>query len=64
MRNIWNNDERELLPFTATCPGSGGLVCCGKFDPHSGVVSVDLALYVLSGRRGAMCCNPVCCYGI
>lgn len=39
MRNIWNNDEPELLPFTATWPGSG----CGKVDPHSGVVRVDLA---------------------
>lgn len=52
MRNIWNNDEPEPFPSTATCPGSGELVYCGKVDPHSGVISVDLVLYVLSGRRG------------
>lgn len=53
MRNIWNNDdEPELHPFTATCLGSGELMCvcyCGKVDPYSGV---DLALYVLSGKEG------------
>lgn len=51
MRNIWNDDEPELLPFTATCPGSGELVRCGNSDPHSGVVSEDLASCVLRGRR-------------
>lgn len=39
-------------------------LCCGKSDPHSGVASVDLALYVLSGRRGRACCNPMCSYGL
>ena len=52
MRNIWNNDEPEPLPFTATCTASGECVDRGKVDPYSGVVPVELALCFLRGRRG------------
>lgn len=46
MRNIWNNVGPELLFL------SPELVWYhGKVDPHSGVVGVDLAQYVV-GRRG------------
>lgn len=52
MRNIWNNNDPEPLRFTATCTARGECVYCGKADPHSGVVPVDLALCVLRGWRG------------